>query len=93
MKFFGIEAAVDNEYKLYDIRGGNIFFILKEKNGKYYTSQLFEYDTIVEELKDWLISIISKGYKRLEIEELSFSYDKVIKPMFRDSKLTQLGIT
>jgi hypothetical protein len=93
MNFFGIEAVVDNEYKLYDIRGGNIFFILKEKNGKYYTSQLFEYDTIVEELKDWLISIISKGYKRLEIEELSFSYDKVIKPMFRDNKLKQLGIT
>jgi hypothetical protein len=93
MKFFGIEAVVDNEYKLYDIRGGNIFFILKEKNGKYYTSQLFEYEPIVDELKEWLISIISKGYKRLEIEELSFSYDKVIKPMFRDNKLTQLGIT
>lgn len=93
MKFFGIDAVLDNEYKLYDIRGGNIFFILKEKNGKYYTSQLFEYEPIVDELKEWLISIISKGYKRLEIEELSFSYDKVIKPMFRDNKLTQLGIT
>lgn len=93
MKFFGIDAVLDNEYKLYDIRGGNIFFILKEKNGKYYTSQLFEYEPIVDELKEWLINIISKGYKRLEIEELSFSYDKVIKPMFRDNKLTQLGIT
>ena len=93
MKFFGIEAVLDNEYKLYDIRGGSVFFILKEKNGKYYTSQLFEYEPIVDELKEWLISIISKGYKRLEIEELSFSYNKIIKPMFRDNKLTQLGIT
>ncbi len=93
MKFFGIEAVLDNEYKLYDIRGGSVFFILKEKNGKYYTSQLFEYEPIVDELKEWLISIISKNYKRLEIEELSFSYNKIIKPMFRDNKLTQLGIT
>ena len=27
------------------------------------------------------------------LEDLSFNYDKVIKPMFRDSKLTKLGIT
>ncbi len=93
MKFFAIEAILDNEYKLYDIRGGRVFFILKEKDGKYHTSQLFEYEPIVEEIKEWLIEIISKGYRRFEIEELSFSYDKVIKPMFRDSKLTQLGIT
>jgi hypothetical protein len=93
MKFFAIEAVLDNEYKLYDIRGGIVFFILKEKDGKYYSSQLFEYEPIVEEIKEWLIPIISKSYIRTEIEELSFSYDKVIKPMFRDNKLTQLGIT
>jgi|688.fasta_scaffold1465404_1 hypothetical protein len=102
MKFFSIDTAIDNEYRFYDIQGGNVFFILKEKSGenweepKYYTSQLFEYDTIEEELKDWSIEIIKKNPKAF-LEDLSFNYNKVIKPMFkrsfRDSKLTQLGIT
>ena len=94
MKFFAIDTAIDNEYRFYDIQGGNVFFILKEKNGKYYTAQLFEYEPIVEELKEWSISIINKNSK---LEDMSFNYNKVIKPMFittvRDKKLTQLGIT
>jgi hypothetical protein len=52
--------------------------------------QLFEYEPIVEELKEWSIGIINKNSK---LEDMSFSYNKVIEPMFRDKKLTQLGIT
>ena len=98
MKFFAIDIAIDNEYRFYDINGGNIFFILKEKlwenweAPEYYTSQLFEYEPIVEELKEWSIEIIKNNPKAF-LEDMSFNYNKVIKPMFRDSKLTQLGIT
>jgi len=96
MKFFSIDTAIDNEYRFYNIQGGNVFFILKEKFGKYHTSQLFEYEPIVEELKEWSIKVIQNNPK-IGLEDLSFNYDKVIKPMFilhqRDSKLTQLGIT
>jgi hypothetical protein len=89
MKFFAISILID-EYRFYDITG-NIFFILKEKNGKYYTSQLFKYNQIVEELKEWSIEIIQNNSK-IELEDMSFSYNKIIKPMFRDNKLKQLGI-
>lgn len=97
MKFFAIDTSNDSEYRFYDIHGGNVFFILKEKQGenweevKYYTSQLFEYEPIAEELKEWSIEIIKKNPKAF-LEDMSFNYNKVIKPMFRDNKLTQLGI-
>ena len=93
MKFFGI-IVVDNEYKLYDIRGGTVFFILKEKFGKYHTSQLFHYEPIVEEMKLWLLSVIEKNPNKFE--DLSFNHDDVIEPMFkqtrRQNKLEELGI-
>ena len=98
MKFFAIDTSNDSEYRFYDIQGGNVFFILKEKSvenweeTKYYTSQLFEYEPIVEELKEWSIQII-KNNPKIGLEDMSFNYNKVIKPMFRDNKLTQLGIT
>ena len=98
MKFFAIDTSTEYEYKLYDIRSGNVFFILKDKSLEiwegpdYYTAQLFEYDPIVEELKEWFIKVINSNPK-IFLKDLSFNYDKVIKPMFRDSKLTKLGIT
>lgn len=98
MKFFSIDIAIDNEYRFYNIHTGDVFFILKEKHGenweevKYYTSQLFEYDPIAEELKEWSIEII-KNNPKIGLEDMSFNYNKVIKPMFRDNKLIQLGIT
>jgi len=98
MKFFAIDTSTEYEYKLYDIRSCIVFFILKDKSLEiwegpdYYTSQLFEYEPIVEELKEWLIKVINSNPK-IFLEDLSFNYDKVIKPMFRDSKLTKLGIT
>lgn len=46
----------------------------------------------VEELKEWSIEII-KNNPKIGLEDMSFNYNKVIKPMFRDNKLIQLGIT
>ena len=91
MKFFAIDTAVNNEYKVYDIQTGIIFFILKETYGKYYTSELFEYKPIVEDIKEWLINVINNNPK-IAVENLSFNYNEVIKPMFRQSILTKLGI-
>ena len=95
MKFFGIDAVLDNEYKLYDIRGGNIFFILKEKNGKYYTSQLFEYDPIKDQIKEWLLEEgIHQFYSR-KLGSIKTSIDfefSIITSIIRDSKLNDLGI-
>jgi len=98
MKFFAIDTSTEYEYKLYDIHSGIVFFILKDKSLEnwegpdYYTAQLFDYDPIAEELKEWLIQVI-KSNPKIFLEDLSFNYDKHIKPMFRDNKLIQLGIT
>jgi hypothetical protein len=79
-----------NEYRLYRSTG-DVFFILKYKYGKYYTSQLYEYEPIIEELKKWLIDIIKNNKN---IDYLSFNENEVIKPMFikhiRDEKLRQI---
>jgi hypothetical protein len=98
MKFFAIDTSTEYEYKLYDIKSGIVFFILKDKpleiweGSDYYTAQLFDYEPVAEELKEWLIEIIKNNSKAF-LEDMSFNYNKVIKPMFRDNKLTQLGIT
>ena len=92
MKSFGI-IVINNEYKLYDI-SGTVFFVLKNKFDKCLTGRLFEYAPIEEEIKQWLLSVIENNPNRLE--DLSFNYDEVIEPMFkqtrRNDKLNELGI-
>ena len=69
MKFFAIYTSTEYEYKLYDIHSGIVFFILKDKSLEnwegpdYYTAQLFDYDPIAEELKEWLIQVIKNNPK------------------------------
>lgn len=91
MNKFYIEIS-NNETILYESTG-KVFFILKERNGTYYTSQVYEYEPIVNELKDWVLKLINNDPQELL---KSFSYDEIIKPMFRaytrEEKLNELGI-
>ena len=59
MDKFYIEI-LNNEVRLYDPTGV-VFFILKECNGTYYTSQVYKYEPIVNELKDWTIQVIKEN--------------------------------
>lgn len=91
MNKFYIEIS-NNETILYESTW-KVFFILKERNGTYYTSQVYEYEPIVNELKDWVLKLINNDPQKLL---KSFSYDEIIKPMFRaytrEEKLNELGI-
>lgn len=79
------------EYRLYDTNC-KVFFIVKYKFGKYYTSQLYKFEPIVEELKDWVIRIINEHEENTM--NLSFDYNLIIKPMFtkhiRNEKLKKI---
>jgi hypothetical protein len=91
MDKFYIEI-LNSEVRLYDPTGA-VFFILKECNGTHYTSQVYKYETIVNELKDWTIKVIKEN-KTNHLN--SFSYHEIIEPMFkaytREEKLKELGI-
>ena len=84
---------LNNEVRLYDPTGV-VFFILKECNGTYYTSQVYKYEPIVNELKDWTIQFIKENKNTNLLN--SFSYHEIIEPMFkaytREEKLKELGI-
>ncbi len=69
----------DKEYRLHLI-DGIVFFILKLKNSEYYTSQLYEYELIKDDIKEWLINEIDKG-EFLILND--YDYDMIINPMFR----------
>jgi hypothetical protein len=92
MDKFYIEI-LNNEVRLYDPTGV-VFFILKECNGTYYTSQVYKYEPIVNELKDWTIQVIKENKNTNHLN--SFSYHEIIEPMFkaytREEKLNDLGI-
>lgn len=60
----------DGEYKLYDYTG-NIFFILKKKLGCYHTSNLYQYEDIVDEIKNWLIVIIKNNPDKIRLESIT----------------------
>lgn len=83
----------DSEWKL--SKGHSPFFILKQKGNDYYTSQLFEYDPIKDQIKEWLLEEgIHQFYSRKlgSIRtEMEFNYS-IITSLFRDNKLNQLGI-
>lgn len=83
----------DSEWKL--SKGHSPFFILKQKGNDYYTSQLFEYDPIKDQIKEWLLEEgIPQFYSRKlgSIRtEMEFNYS-IITSLFRDNKLNQLGI-
>jgi hypothetical protein len=89
MNFF-IEVS-GTEYRLYRYRG-EVFFIVKYKFGKYYTSQLYEYEPIIEELKHWVIEIVNENKENTT--HITFNYDFIIKPMFikhiREEKLKKI---
>ncbi len=79
------------EYRLYH-PNCKVFFIVKYKLGKYYTSQLNRFEPIIEELKDWIIGIVNEHEENTV--NLSFDYNLIIKPMFikhiREEKLKQI---
>lgn len=91
----------DSEWKL--SKGHSPFFILKQKcrltgletGNDYHTAQLFEYDPIKEQIKEWLLEEgIPQFYSRKlgSIRtEMEFNYS-IITSLFRDNKLNELGI-
>lgn len=83
----------DTEWKL--SKGNSPFFILKQKGNDYHTAQLFEYDTIKEQIKEWLLEEgIPQFYSR-KLGSIKTSIDfefSIITSIIRDSKLNDLGI-
>ena len=83
----------DSEWKL--SKGHSPFFILKQKGNDYYTAQLFEYDPIKEQIKEWLLEEgIPQFYSR-KLGSIKTSIDfefSIITSIIRDSKLNDLGI-
>ena len=68
-------------YCLYDIRTGDIFFKLELDGEKYSYQSLEDYESIGEELKE--LSLTMR-------EDQPYSYDRYIKPLFRDKKLSEI---
>ena len=83
----------DSEWKL--SKGNSPFFILKQKGNDYHTAQLFEYDPIKEQIKEWLLEEgIPQFYSR-KLGSIKTSIDfefSIITSIIRDSKLNDLGI-
>ena len=83
----------DTEWKL--SKGNSPFFILKQKGNDYHTAQLSEYDTIKEQIKEWLLEEgIPQFYSR-KLGSIKTSIDfefSIITSIIRDSKLNDLGI-
>lgn len=73
----------------------NTFFILKQKDGIYYTSQIHKYEPIKEEIKSWLLEVaIPEFYSRklgTIIPSIDFDYG-IITSILRNKKLNELGI-
>jgi hypothetical protein len=73
-------------FRLYDIRSGDVFFHLEvDFNNKnpYHNQTTQEYESVVEQLKELALTMK---------ENEPYSYDKYIKPIFRENKLKELGI-
>jgi hypothetical protein len=71
------------------------FFILKQKNDKYYTAQTDEYEPIKEQIKEWLLEEAIPQFFSRKLGSLSTDMDfefSVITSMIRDNKLNNLGI-
>lgn len=83
----------DSEWKL--SKGNSPFFILKQKGNDYHTAQLFEYDPIKDQIKEWLLEEgIPQFYSR-KLGSIKTSIDfefSIITSIIRDSKLNDLGI-
>lgn len=81
----------DSEWKL--SKGHSPFFILKQND--YHTAQLFEYDPIKEQIKEWLLEEgIPQFYSR-KLGSIKTSIDfefSIITSIIRDNKLNDLGI-
>lgn len=92
MKFFSKERVVKydeyqngyREFNLYNVRTGNIFCRLKIYDYKYEIETL----DFFNEIKDDLYTLIMRDI----VSEEAYSYDKWIKPLFRQKKLEDLGI-
>jgi hypothetical protein len=87
---FGKQKDNQEEYKLH-FSDGSVFFILKLKDGIYYTAQLDEYIPIKEDLKAWFINEINRNVFLLND---SYDYESIIGFMFkkiiRDDKINRL---
>ena len=88
-----LSKITDSEWKL--SKGNSPFFILKQKGNDYHTAQLFEYDPIKEQIKEWLLEEgIPQFYSR-KLGSIKTSIDfefSIITSIIRDNKLNDLGI-
>lgn len=91
MKFFSKQREVFYESKvahrvfmLYNVRTGTVFCRLKLYEDRYDIQVL----DFFEPIKDSFYDLILRDF----VEEEAYSYDKWLRPLFREIKLKELGI-
>lgn len=91
MKFFCKQREVSYESKvahrvfmLYNVRTGTVFCRLKLYEDRYDIQVL----DFFEPIKDSFYDLILRDF----VEEEAYSYDKWLRPLFREIKLKELGI-
>lgn len=71
------------------------FFILKQKDDKYYTAQTYQFEPIKEEIKNWLLEEAIPEFFSIRLgsikTDMDFDYS-IITSIFRDKKLKDLDI-
>jgi len=91
MKYFDIHDIISRysaQYKFYDISTGHVFAeITYSKYFPFSYTVLEEYNIIRDELKYTLIKLIKDGG---EMECGVYSFDRYIKPLFRNNILNNL---
>ena len=96
MKYFDIDhhtytegnGTSRDEYRFYNVFNGEVFAEVTLYNSLFFSySVLEDYDVIRYQLRDVLIGIINNGGEK---EGGVYSFDKYIKPLFRDNKLGEV---
>jgi hypothetical protein len=71
------------------------FFILKQKDNRYYTAQTQQFEQIKEEIKNWLLEEAIPEFFSVRLgslrTDMDFDYG-IITSIFRDKKLKDLDI-
>ena len=92
MKFFSLQREVKytdgkghhRVFKLYNIRTGTVFCEMKAYDDRYDIQVLDFFEPIKNEMYDLIMRDL--------VADESYSYDRLILPLFREIKLKELGI-
>lgn len=92
MRFFSKQREVSYESKvahrvfmLYNVRTGTVFCRLKLYEDRPYEIEVLDF---FEPIKDKFYDLILRDFA----EEEAYSYDKWLRPLFREIRLKELGI-